>query len=645
MQPPEGVYDLVLTNLSETVVLADERGFIVYVCPNAATVLGYSAEELQAFGRIGAFLGDDLFPPRSEHPGDVCTFERTLTGGDGRKRVFLIAVKEESFGGGTVVYVFRDVTESKRHIENLSRIKDEQDLLLDNIHTLVWFLTDPWTHGGVNRAVAEFFGMTRDELAQKSLGEILRDRMEADICLMGNTNAFTQKRQIRCHEWVTNAGGEKRLLAVTRTPKLDDKGNVACIVCSADDITEQRQAEMALAESERFLSSIFASVPDGISVVDKDLTIMRVNPAMESRYRNAAPLAGKKCYAAYVNRTVPCAVCPALRTIETGETQREVIPRPGIRGKSAGWVELNAFPLVETETGRVRGVVVFARNVTDRKQAEDLLIQNARLEAVAHLSAGVSHNFNNLLQIILGNADLALADITCGDICRLQHYLTRIVDNSRFGAKVVKSLQEFIATRCGATPVHTEILDLTDTVAKGLELAGSWWEADPKGHGKIIRLAHMLRTGCFVKGDKGQLLDVVVHLLRNAAEAVAGGGEIRITTEVKGSEVVLRVEDSGIGIAKEDQYRVFEPFYTTRGPQRIGMGLASSLGIVSGHSGKIEVQSEEGAGTAFTVRLPLATRPVAELRTEPAVSPVRQRSRSGREQSAGTNSHRRRRTT
>jgi PAS domain S-box-containing protein len=493
-RPSVGIYDLVLANLSETVILADKRGFIVYVSPNAAAVLGYSPEDLQAFGSIGAFLGEELFDPTGSDPvAEVREFERTLTGGDGRERIFLITVKKDSVGGGTIVSVFRD-------------------------------------------------------------------------------------------------------------------------------ITERRQAEMALAESERFLSSVFASVPDGISVVDKDLTILRVNPAMESRYQNAAPLVGKKCYTAYHNRPESCAVCPALRTIETGETQREVILRPYMPGEGVGWVDLHSFPLVDSETGGVRGVVVFARNVTDRKKAEDLLIQNARLEAVAHLSQGISHNFNNLLQVILGNADLALADLAAGDFLRLQHYLARIVDNSCLGARVVKGLQEFIATRTEATSDHTEILDLTDTVARGIELAGPWCEPEPEEHGKNVRLFQMLRTGCFVKGDTRQLLDVVVHLLRNAAEAVAGGGEIRVSTKVEGNEVVLCVEDSGIGIAKENQYRVFEPFYTTRGPGRIGMGLASSLGIVVGHYGKIGVESEEGAGTTFTVRLPLAARLVAELPREPSES-------------------------
>ncbi|MFZ2412034.1 MAG: PAS domain S-box protein [Candidatus Methanoperedens sp.] len=137
--------------------------------------------------------------------------------------------------------------------------------------------------------------------------------------------------------------------------------------------TKRMHAEDKLREGERFLASIFASIQDGIGILDKDMNILRVNPTAERWYPHSAPFVGRKCYEAYHGRNKPCEVCPALKTLETGESAYEVVPKHGHDGKEVGWLEIYSFPLMDTTTGQMRGVIEYVRDITGRKRAEEAL--------------------------------------------------------------------------------------------------------------------------------------------------------------------------------------------------------------------------------------------------------------------------------
>lgn len=124
-------------------------------------------------------------------------------------------------------------------------------------------------------------------------------------------------------------------------------------------------------EDEGFLSSIFASIQDGMSIMDLDLNILQVNPSMEKWYRYAMPLPGKKCYQAYQGQDYPCRPCPAQRAILTGKPQFETKTLKGINGKILGWLEVHSFPWRNNVGGKVQGVINYIRDITYRLQVED----------------------------------------------------------------------------------------------------------------------------------------------------------------------------------------------------------------------------------------------------------------------------------
>ncbi len=134
------------------------------------------------------------------------------------------------------------------------------------------------------------------------------------------------------------------------------------------DAPSVSQVEKKIRENERFLQAVFDGIQDGISVLDQDLNVVRVNHAMEYWYEHAMPLAGKKCFAAYHLRSEPCQVCPTVNTLENGLPQMEEVPLTGPDGVR-GWLELYSFPMYDEE-GRITGAIEYVRNITQRKQAE-----------------------------------------------------------------------------------------------------------------------------------------------------------------------------------------------------------------------------------------------------------------------------------
>ncbi len=137
---------------------------------------------------------------------------------------------------------------------------------------------------------------------------------------------------------------------------------------------KHKLVEKALRESERLLNDVFDSIQDGISVLNRDLTIRMVNGVMKKWYEQNLPLEGKKCHLCYHNRNEPCDPCPTIRCIQSGRAEREIVP--GLPGSPVEWIELFSYPMKEQGTDEVTGVVEFVRDITERKHAKDALTES-----------------------------------------------------------------------------------------------------------------------------------------------------------------------------------------------------------------------------------------------------------------------------
>jgi putative nucleotidyltransferase with HDIG domain len=144
------------------------------------------------------------------------------------------------------------------------------------------------------------------------------------------------------------------------------------------DITQHKQAEEAIKEGQHFLSSIYTSIQDGITILDFGLGIVQVNPTMRKWYAHARPLTGKKCYEVYHGQEIPCRPCPAHRTLVTGNPHYEVVARKDIQGACSGWMEEYSFPWRNNGNGKMKGVIVYLRDITERVKTADAIEESMR---------------------------------------------------------------------------------------------------------------------------------------------------------------------------------------------------------------------------------------------------------------------------
>ena len=210
----------------------------------------------------------------------------------------------------------------------------------------------------IGKQIVEFVHPDDRPLIVASLGCVAREPAEI------NSLAVSVKVRFRCSD------GHFIWLECVGKPILGDNGELGGSILVGRDMTARKLAEETLQESERFLSSIFSSILDGISILDKELNILRVNPTMENWYSHKMPLIGKKCYDAYHGRQSQCDSCPSMRTIESGKSAYEVVPKTGPKGEVKGWLDLYSFPMMDSKTGELSGVIEYVRDITDRRKVE-----------------------------------------------------------------------------------------------------------------------------------------------------------------------------------------------------------------------------------------------------------------------------------
>jgi len=199
--------------------------------------------------------------------------------------------------------------------------------------------------------------------------------------------------------------GEPHTYIVHMARMLDASVKFEGTVVSLHDVTERRRAEAALRRSERFLDTVLNSIQDGITVLDRDLNIVRVNDAMRGFYPHMQRLEGMRCYQAYHGKDLPCEICPTQRTLASGSLERDEIERKDGQGQVQGMLEVFSFPM-QNEAGLITGVVEYVRDITQRKQVESEQMLRERLQGVLEAAGAICHELGQPLMAISGNSEL-----------------------------------------------------------------------------------------------------------------------------------------------------------------------------------------------------------------------------------------------
>jgi two-component system NtrC family sensor kinase len=414
-------------------------------------------------------------------------------------------------------------------------------------------------------------GKVRDEKSVKLLYKYIRDKVNQLLEIMGT----------------------KPL----REEELDEKSiiefdPIGIIAESFKEILEHlREKNLQLQQARDYLQAVFDAVGVGISIVDKDLRIIKCNERQkELLVRDIKDIEGRHCYEVYCGIDSPPLICPAIETIERN---REVFLKEVT--KKGRIFQINTSPLRD-RNGNITGVIEVSVDITDKKKTEEALYQAEKLAAVGRLAAGIAHELNNPLGNIIGYAKLLLQSGNLGDWEREK--LSVIIEQAQKGSDIIRGLLEFSHQR----PLELREVNINNSIERVLSSMESLFKI---GNIRVKKEFNLIPP---VMADEKQIEQVFYNIILNAVQALEGmsKGCIEINTMNLNSSVQVSIKDNGPGIPKEHLSLIFDPFFTTKPPGKgTGLGLSICSEIIKKHGGSIWVESRPGEGAVFNILLPL----------------------------------------
>ncbi len=241
--------------------------------------------------------------------------------------------------------------------------------------------------------------------------------------------------------------------------------------------------------------------------------------------------------------------------------------------------------------------------VSELHKAQQRVVQQERLRALGMMATGIAHDFNNILFLILAHSELLLNETeSAGEDTKAVKYLRTIISAAQDGAQMVNRLAQF-----QRPPSETDLrqtIPLTHLIEQAVELTTPRWKGQAMAKGVDINVVTELAPIPDILGDQSEIREMLTNLIFNAVDAMPEGGTITLRTSMAGLAIVLEVEDTGVGMTEEIRERCLEPFFTTKGNQGSGLGLAMIYGIIQRLGGTLEIKTQPGRGTKFIVRLP-----------------------------------------
>jgi PAS domain S-box-containing protein len=427
-----------------------------------------------------------------------------------------------------------------------------------------------------------------NDLQTKTCCEMFWYEAGADGCIVDRAIQTREKVEV---EIQSGPQGDQSISIVVKPLTSDTEEGDAGVLVIARDISDLRRAEAEAIAHKSFIASIADRTPDEIYALDPTGRITWMNERAEA-YK--MPMTSGGSFLDILSEDSRNVTQENLtRTLSGSDCEYEVsiVRTDG----TIRYAEAHTSPL--WKDGEIDGVLVFLRDVTERKREHELMAQSDKLRAVGELAAGVAHNLNNSLTVIHGRAQLLLRQATDESSAKSLEVITNAVED---GTKTLRRILEF-ARRDSANefaPVELEYL-----ITSSIDIARPKWQS--KSRKGQIEVKVQSNGSVYVMGEQAELREVVLNLIFNAVDAMPDGGIMEIGCRAEIESGCFWVADTGCGMPPETVSRIFEPFYTTKGKLGSGLGLSASHGIITRHKGEIFVVSEPGEGTRFEVRLPV----------------------------------------
>ena len=528
--------------------------------------------------------------------------------------------------------VTRDITEKREAQLKLGESERRFRLLVEGVVDYAIYMLDP---NGVitnwNRGAQRIKGYDADEVVGRhfSLFYTASDR-RAGIPAAALETALRDGR-FDAEGWRVRKDGRRFWASVVIDPIYDDDGRLVGFAKITRDATERRAAEEALAESERQFRLLVSSVVDyAIFMLDPNGIVSNWNTGAQHIKGYAVSEIVGRHFSAFYTEEDRAAGVPARALKTAGEQGRYEAEGWRLRKDGTLFWALVIIDAVRDEDGRLVGFAKITRDITEKRQSQlDLqrahqqLAQSQKLEALGKLTGGVAHDFNNLLMVVSGQAQLLRKKV--GDDPRAIRALDAIETSARRGEELTRHLLSF-SRRQRLTPTA---FSLSERASALNEVLGAAVKAS-------VRLEIALPNDLWpVRVDAGEFEVALLNLAVNARDAMPGGGSLTVAARnitldgagpgaLEGDFVAVSLQDTGAGIAPDILPQVFDPFFTTKDVDKgTGLGLSQVFGFAQQSGGRVDVHSELGAGTRFTIYLPRSDHaPLPEVDDGPLPAPA-----------------------
>ena len=416
---------------------------------------------------------------------------------------------------------------------------------------------------------------------------------------------------------------------VSTFPVFDEAGLPRYVVEHVIDISERKQAEVALRTEKEKLETVTRNIGVGLTVIARDYRIQWANQVLKETFGDVE---GKICYEILKRRDQVCPQCGVEQVFVTGRgpvthEQKGI----DIHGNEV-WAEIIVTPLKD-EAGNVTAALEVVVPINERRRAEEerkeiekQLRQAQKMESVGTLAGGIAHDFNNILTVVLGYAEMVLGELDPG--CKNRELQQEVVKAGLRARELVKQILTFSRqAEHDFKPLQLQYIvketlkllrasiPTTVEIRQDIESCGGAILADPTQIHQV--LLNLCTNAYHAMRDKGGVLTVSLRETVISPDDHPGGFEMQ-----SGRYLELSISDTGVGIRPEEMEKIFEPYYTTK-PVNEGTGLGLSVvhGIVRSHSGRITVSSEPGQGSVFRICFP-CVEDVAETVAMPPVEPL-----------------------
>jgi PAS domain S-box-containing protein len=470
----------------------------------------------------------------------------------------------------------------------------------------------------VNQTFCDIVGYSREELLQKTFQDITHpDDLDADLEYVRKVLAAEIQTYHREKRYIRKDGS---IVWIDMSVSIvhHASGEPGYFISVIEDITKRKRAEEALRESEERHRRIVEALSDAVLLRSNEIVIY-ANPAALKLFRADHPedLIGKR----YLDLVYPEDRAMSAARVEKNIYENWIAsPREhrilALDGQVVH-VESTGVPVKYRGETQVFGVF---RDITERKRVEEerqslvgRLQRAEKMEALGQLAGGVAHDLNNVLGILSGYSELLIEEIPEGH--RSRGHAEQILRSTEKGAAIIQDLLT-LARRGVAT---SDVINLNNVVSDFLKTPV--FEKTKDHHPRVTFRTECDKNLLNIKGSPVHLEKTLMNLVSNAVESIPGEGAVTIRTESRyldkairgydevkeGDYAVLTVSDTGIGIPAENREKIFEPFYTkkTMGRSGTGLGLAIVWGTVKDHNAYIDLQTEVGQGTTFTLYFPV----------------------------------------